>query len=289
MDTEQMQADFAYCETIIKKHSKSFYYAFSQLPPEKANAVYAIYAFCRTADECADSNQPQTEKLESLKRLKEELDLFRNRAEIDHPLWRSLRSVFTAYEMDIQPFYDQLTGQWMDLNFSVPKTMHELERYSYYVAGSVGLMLLPVLASKATADLRPYAIHLGIAMQITNILRDIGEDLHSKQRIYLPEEEMERFRYTQADLRDGLITESFIRLWESLAKLAESLYDDFNTSINLFDADSRLPLSLSVGVYRSILDAVRCSNYDCFSKRNYVSKEKMTKIGADISNFSQIV
>lgn len=289
MDTEQMQADFSYCETIIRKHSKSFYYAFSQLPPEKANAVYAIYAFCRTADDCVDSSQPDTEKLAALKRLKEELDLFRDRAEVDHPLWRALRRVFTAYEMDIQPFYDQLTGQWMDMNFSIPKTMDELERYSYYVAGSVGLMLLPVLASKANVDLRPSAIMLGIAMQITNILRDIGEDVHTKQRIYLPEEEMERFRYTQADLRDGLITESFIRLWESLAKHAESLYDDFNRNLNLFDADSRLPLSLSAGVYRSILDAVRGSDYDCFSKRNYVSKEKMSKIGAGISDFSQIV
>ncbi|WNR45312.1 phytoene/squalene synthase family protein [Paenibacillus roseipurpureus] len=289
MDTEQLRADFRYCETIIKKHSKSFYYAFSQLPPKKANAVYAIYAFCRIADDCADSNQPQAEKLESLQRLKKELDLFRDGAEVDHPLWRTLRRVFTDYEMDIQPFYDQLNGQWMDMNFSIPKTMHELEIYSYYVAGSVGLMLLPVLASNASGDLRSSAIELGIAMQITNILRDVGEDLHKKQRIYLPEEEMERFRYSKADLRQGLINESFVNLWESLAKHAESLYDGFDRSINLFDADSRLPLSLSVAVYKGILDAVRGSNYDCFSKRNYVSKEKMINISATIENRSQIV
>ncbi|WP_127493766.1 phytoene/squalene synthase family protein [Paenibacillus glycanilyticus] len=289
MVSEQMRADFAYCESIIKKHSKSFYYAFSQLPPEKANAVYAIYAFCRTADDCADSDRPHSEKLESLQQLKQELDLFRDRAEVDHPLWRALRLVFTNYEMDIQAFYDQLTGQWMDLNFSIPRTMEELERYSYYVAGSVGLMLLPVLASKASADLRLSAIELGIAMQITNILRDVGEDFQKKQRIYLPEEEMERFRYTQSDLRHGLITESFVNLWESLAKHADSLYDDFYKSINLFDADSRVPLFLSVGVYRGILDAVRGNDYDCFSKRNYVSKEKMTMISAAVGNRSQIV
>lgn len=286
MDSEQLQADFAYCETIIKKHSKSFYYAFSQLPPEKANAVYAIYAFCRTADDCADSNQPHKHKLESLQRLKKELDLFRDQAEMDHPLWRALRRVFTEYNMDIQPFYDQLTGQWMDLKFSIPKNMQELETYSYHVAGSVGLMLLPILASKAAANLRPSAIDLGTAMQITNILRDVGEDLHKKQRIYLPEEEMERFGYTQADLRQGLINGNFVKLWEKLAKRAESLYDHFYGSIDLFDVDSKMPLSLSAGVYRGILDAVRSNGYDCFSKRNYVTKETMIKISAAILNCS---
>lgn len=286
MNAEQTRADYAYCEAIIKKHSKSFYYAFSRLPPDKANAVYAIYAFCRTADDCADSNQPLTEKLESLQRLKRELDSFRDRADVDHPLWRALRRVFTDYEMDVQPFYDQLAGQLADLHFSIPRTMHELERYSYYVAGSVGLMLLPVLASQASGDLRPSAIQLGIAMQITNILRDVGEDYHQKQRIYLPQEEMERFRYTQADLRESLVNENFINLWERLAKHAEGLYERFYSSIHLFDADSRLPLSLSAGVYRGILDAVRGNDYDCFSKRGYVTKDKMTMISAAIGNCS---
>ncbi|MFB9330733.1 phytoene/squalene synthase family protein [Paenibacillus aurantiacus] len=286
MDKEQMKADFSYCETIIKKHSKSFYYAFSQLPPEKANAVYAIYAFCRTADDCADSNRPYTERLESLQRLKHELDLFGDRAEVDHPLWRALRRVFTDYEMDIQPFHDQLTGQFMDLNFAIPKNMRELESYSYYVAGSVGVMLLPILASKPSEDLRSSSIDLGIAMQITNILRDVGDDFDNKQRVYLPEEEMARFQYTQADLRHGLINENFVKLWERMAKRAESLYDQFYRNIPLFDADSRLPLSLSASVYRGILDAVRGSGYDCISRRNYISEDKMTKIRAAIASCS---
>lgn len=286
MDTGQMQADFAYCENIIKKHSTSFHYAFSQLPEKKANAVYAVYAFCRTADDCADSNQPYSEKQESLHRLKIELDLFRQHAEVDHPLWRSLRQVFNEYDMDIQPFYDQLTGQRMDMDFAIPKTMHELENYSYYVAGSVGLMLLPVLASRAVAGLRQSAIDLGTAMQITNILRDIGEDFHTKQRIYLPEEEMGRFRYTPEDLRHGFINENFVLLWEKLAVRAESLYDRFYSGIDLYDDDSRMPLSLSVGLYRGILDAVRSNGYDCFSKRNFVTKENRIKISAAVNNCS---
>ncbi|MEN8698218.1 phytoene/squalene synthase family protein [Bacillus infantis] len=282
MDKEQRQADFDYCERIIKKHSKSFYYAFSQLPCEKANAVYAIYAFCRTADECADGKQSSKKKVQLLRQLKKELDLFKDHAELDKPLWRALRHVFNTYEMDIRPFYDQLTGQSMDLSFTTPNTMKELERYSYYVAGSVGLMLLPIIASKPASNLPSTVVSLGVAMQITNILRDVGEDYHEKKRIYLPGEEMSHFQYTQNDLHKGLINEHFIGLWEKLAARAEALYNEFLLSIELLDTDSRIPVYLSAHVYRGILDAVRNNGYQCLTRRNYVTKEKMSQINAAV-------
>lgn len=278
MDIEQRRADFVYCENIIKKHSKSFYYAFSKLPVEKAHAVYAIYAFCRMADECADGNHSSKKKVQLLKQLKKELDLFNDHEELDKPLWRALRHVFNTFEMDIGPFYDQLTGQSMDLTFTTPNTMKELERYSYYVAGSVGLMLLPVIASESSADLQSSAISLGVAMQLTNILRDIGEDYHEKHRIYLPKDELNLFQYSQSDLHKGKINEEFINLWEKLAARAESLYSEFLLNIELFDADSRIPVYLSAHIYKGILDAVRNNGYQCLTKRNFVTKEKMTQI-----------
>ncbi|WP_456271170.1 phytoene/squalene synthase family protein [Bacillus sp. AK031] len=280
MDKVQRQADFDYCERIIKKHSKSFYYAFSQLPREKAHAVYAIYAFCRTADECADGNHSSIKKVQLLKQLKKELDLFNDHEELDKPLWRALRHVFNRYEMDTGPFYDQLTGQSMDITFSAPNTMKELERYSYYVAGSVGLMLLPVIASTSSADLHSPAVSLGVAMQLTNILRDIGEDYHEKNRIYLPKDELSYFQYSQSNLHKGMINEEFINLWEKLAARAESLYSEFLLNIELFDTDSRLPIYLSAHIYKGILDAVRNNGYQCLTKRNFVTKEKMTQINA---------
>jgi phytoene synthase len=226
------------------------------------------------------------EKHLELKKLKKELDLFKNHREKDKPLWRALRQVFIDYEMNIEPFYDQLSGQLMDTNFSAPATIHELETYSYYVAGSVGLMLLPVIASQNAAYLHPAAINLGVAMQITNILRDVGEDFHQKQRIYLPKEELTCFQYTQNDLRNGIINVQFINMWEKLAVRAEGLYDNFLREIDQFDDDSRHSVSLSAQVYRGILDAVRSNEYDCLSKRNYVTKEKMMEISAEISSCS---
>lgn len=173
-------SDYAYCEKIIKRHSKSFYYAFSNLPKDKARAVYAIYAFCRTADDSVDENKTSGLQLIALDRLTDELSHFAKGQEVDHPLWRALRDVFNRFDMDIQPFYEQLTGQRMDIHFISPSNLSTLETYSKYVAGSVGKMLLPIIASNAKTDLNRVAEDLGIAMQLTNILRDVGEDYRDK-------------------------------------------------------------------------------------------------------------
>lgn len=280
MLTSKLKADFQYCENIIKKHSKSFYYAFSELPTEKSRAVYAIYAFCRIADDSVDENETASAKMSALNQLHEELDLFSRGEEPDHPLWRALRHVFNTFKMDIRPFYDQLTGQKMDVHFTSPETLAELEDYSYYVAGSVGLMLLPIIASENHRELNQTAIELGVAMQITNILRDVGEDYFDMNRIYLPEIERLKFDYGEKKLANMVIDSSFISLWEHLASRAEHLYDGFSDQLELFDLDSQMPVAISANVYRSILDVVRENDYDCLSKRNYVSKEQMKQIRA---------
>ena len=169
---DKYSEDFASCEEVIKKHSKSFYSAFSQLPKDKARSVFAIYAFCRQADDAIDL-------LKDLKLLNENhhgLHKLEAGTVLDAPIWRALSVVFATYDLPFQPFYDMLTGQRMDLYFQQPATEADLSHYSYYVAGSVGLMLLPILSSSA-AEIQTPAKKLGEAMQRTNILRDIGEDL----------------------------------------------------------------------------------------------------------------
>lgn len=269
---------YRYCEEVIKRNSKSFYFAFRQLPKEKANAVYAIYAFCRRADDSVDENGSKVSQKEALDRLKMELQLFEKGEEIDHPMWLALRDVFNRYTMDIRPFYEQLEGQRMDIDFTTPMNLKELESYSYYVAGTVGVMLLPVLAEKTNIDLTEQAINLGIAMQITNILRDIGEDYQMKNRIYIPQSLLSSELYGEQDLKQATINGQFIRIWELLAHRAEELYDDFSEAIFCFDEDSRFQVLLASKIYRGILNAVRENNYDCFHTRNYVSPMSMQKI-----------
>lgn len=280
MVQHSLEADLLYCENIIKKHSKSFYYAFSVLPEKKRYAVYAIYAFCRIADDSVDENPATAVKSVALNQLRHELDMFSQHNEPNQPLWRALRHVFNTFDMEIQPFYDQLNGQEQDIHFSSPKTLQELENYSYYVAGSVGLMLLPIIASENQQDLRQAAVDLGVAMQITNILRDIGEDYYEKNRIYLPILERLRFGYGREKLANGIIDDSFIELWEHLAVRAENLYDAFTGHLPKFDKDSRLPVEMAANVYRDILNAVRENKYDCLTKRNAVSQERLEQIRA---------
>ncbi|MFJ7754043.1 phytoene/squalene synthase family protein [Peribacillus muralis] len=277
-DQTQLDKDYRYCEDIIKQNSKSFYFAFLGLPKEKANAVYAIYAFCRIADDSVDLGGHRSEKINALNRIKQELSLFQANKEMDQPLWRALRDVFTRYEMDIQPFFDQLNGQRRDIDFTIPQTMVEVEEYSYYVAGTVGLMLLPIIASESKQDLTQQAISLGVAMQITNILRDVGEDYRKNDRIYLPLSEMKSESYTEEDIKKAIISIGFIRIWEKMARRAEELFDEFQEGVHYFDKDSQFQVLLSARLYRGILNAVRDNKYDCLLKRNFISPEEMEQI-----------
>lgn len=263
---------------MIKRNSKSFFYAFRQLPKEKADAVFAIYTFCRNADDSVDENNTKVSQKVALDQLEEELQLFEQGKEIDHPMWIALRDVFNRYNMDIAPFYDQLKGQRMDIEFKQPKTLKELESYSYYVAGTVGLMLLPIIAEDSTIDLREQSISLGVAMQITNILRDVGEDYKRKDRIYLPESLVNSEVYSKDDLKNAQINNQFIEIWEFLAHRAEELYDHFYESIFYYDEDSRFQVLLAAKIYRGILNTIRKNGYDCFHTRNFVSPLEMKKI-----------
>lgn len=269
---DKYRDDFIYCENIIKKNSTSFYTAFSTLPKEKALSVYAIYAFCRLADDYVDEDKD----LQKLNALKLDLDDFANNQDPQGPLWRALRVVSKNFDIDLTPFYEQLEGQKRDFHFCQPNTQAELKDYCYDVAGTVGLMLLPLLTDQQ-AQLKEFAVALGNAMQITNILRDIGEDL-DEGLVYLPKKVMEEHGYTMVMLQERTINQQFINLWEYEANEAEKDYDYSLSMMPMIYEDSRRPLLLSLYIYRGILDVVRESNYDCFSKRNYVSKIKQAKL-----------
>lgn len=269
---KEYKKDFAYSEQIIKEHSKTFYAGFSLLPREEAMSVYAVYAFCRKADDLVDEEANAA----GLKNLKEDLKLFEEGNEKDHPVWRALRVVFTTYDMDIAPFYEMIEGQEKDLVFAQPETQEELEDYSYYVASTVGLMLLPLL-SKQPKNLKEDAIALGKAMQITNILRDVGEDLENN-RIYIPKQVMEKFGYTTEMLERHEINEEFMALWEYEAKKAEAYYEQSLNLLQNLNEEARKPLYLSLVFYKEILEVVRENNYDCFTKRAVVSKRRKMKL-----------
>ncbi|MGM0219815.1 phytoene/squalene synthase family protein [Enterococcus sp. AZ126] len=266
------ESDFAICEQTIRNHSKSFYKAFSKLPKQKALSIFAIYSFCREADDSIDVHND----LERLNKLKLELDDFLAGEIPDRYFWRALVPVFETYKMDDQPFYDMLAGQEKDWHFHQPDTQAQLEEYSYFVASSVGLMLLPILSDKAEY-IKTQAIQLGQAMQITNILRDIGEDLKN-QRVYLPKEVMRTFNVSLDMLKKETINDSFIEMWEYEANRAEQLYEQSTTMLSAIDEDCREALLLAMYFYKGILDAVRQNGYQCYNKRNFVNKKQQFEL-----------
>lgn len=276
----ELKKDYAYCEKVIKVSSKSFYTAFSKLPKDKAKAVYAIYAFCRQADDTVDANEPLALKKENLAILEAELKEFEKGKTPNHPMWRALRDVFNRYAMTTSPFYDQLEGQKRDLDFQEITDLAALKDYSYYVAGSVGLMLLPILATKSgiTESLKESAVSLGVAMQITNILRDVGEDYRENKRVYLPTELLDRHQVDLAQNVEKGPDNNFIALWEELAEESSRGYVEFEDSISHYDSDCRFPVLVSSKLYSGIMDSVRKNNYDCLSKRSYVPEARMMEL-----------
>ena len=261
--------DFAWCEEVIKRNSNSFYRAFSLLPPCKRQSVYALYAFCRLADDCVDKDASEAK----LEQVRDDLERFFAGRVPDAPLWRALDAVFLLFDLDEGPFLDMLEGQRRDLSFRQPETMGDLEEYGYYVAGSVGLMLLPILhaSSPVDDDLRDSAVALGVAMQLTNILRDVGEDL-GNGRVYLPVEVLEAASYAPERLRAHAVDDAFRNAWEAVAHRSEELYRPMQRDVFALDDDSRLPTLSSLYLYRGILDQVRADGYRCFDHRAFVPK-----------------
>lgn len=280
MRSKQLQDDYTYCEAVIKASSTSFYTAFSQLPKEKAQAVYAIYAFCRRADDTVDAQEDVTIKSHNLAVLEKELTAFTQGETPDHAMWRALRDVFNRYEMDPAPFFDQLEGQKRDLSFQEIRDMAALRTYSYYVAGSVGLMLLPILAAEkgVTEQLKESAISLGIAMQLTNILRDVGEDYRDNGRVYLPSDLLLKHEVELAQVMQTGVNEAFIALWEEIAQESHASYEAFWDMIDQFDEDGRLPVYAAAKIYHAIMDSVRSNDYDCLQRRNYVPRLRMLQL-----------
>ncbi len=259
------------CHTIIKQHSKTFAKAFSTLPQKKRQAVWAIYAFCRTVDDIVDEGQSPSSELELFE---DQFNRFiRKELPLTDPKWIALDDVFQRFEMDTTPFFDMMKGQRMDLYLKRYETLDEVEQYSYHVASTVGLMLLPVLAPNNHQQLHNSAIALGKAMQLTNILRDIGEDLN-RDRIYLPQAIMDAYDVAEKDLLIGERGTGFINMWEHIAARAEDLYQEAFKDMYLYPVDARIPVQGAGMMYRAILKAVRLNQYNVFSQKSFVPKDE---------------
>ncbi|QPC46039.1 phytoene/squalene synthase family protein [Mangrovibacillus cuniculi] len=274
-----LQDAYQQCEEIIKHHSKTFYRAFSLLPKAKKQAVWAVYAFCRHVDDIVDEGNHPVKELQVFK---EEFNRFLiGEYNSNDPKWVALQDVFSRYKMNTKAFQDMIIGQEMDIQDRVYETVEDVLDYSYHVASTVGLMLLPILAPKSANKLENQAIYLGYAMQLTNILRDVGEDLN-RNRVYIPMEILEKHGYTLTQLKKHEVNESFVKVWEEVADLAEDYYEKSLEMMDLYPIHSKTPVKGAALLYRAILSQVRKESYNVFTQKNYVTSEAKDSILASM-------
>ena len=268
---------YEYVENIIKNASLSFYKAFSQLPDEKAKAVYAIYGFCRVADDAVDEDHNPEKLIELEQELK---NIFAGQEPKD-PLFIALKDTLDKFPSDINPYIELLRGLKKDYETPVIETEKEFDDYCYSVASTVGLMLLPVIAKeKLKTDeklLKEIAIDLGKAMQITNILRDVKEDL-TQLRLYLPNEALKKYNVLEKTMRTGTMTPEYKALVIDFMDRAQEKYQRFYDHAHLFDPEAIKPTYLSAKFYQAILFEIEKRGYDNLTKRVYVSKFKKWKL-----------
>lgn len=276
-----LEQSYELCRQITAKYAKTFYLGALLMPEAKRRAIWAIYAWCRRTDELVDGPQSINTTDETLDRWEEQLEsVFAGIPQDDQDV--ALVDTLQRYPMDIEPFRDMIAGQRMDLYRSRYETFEELNLYCYRVAGTVGLMSTAVIGVDTTNYTAPWnqdreiyipteeAIALGIANQLTNILRDVGEDAR-RGRIYLPLEELALFNYTEADLFNGVVDDRWRELMRFQIQRARKYFVLAEKGIRALSSDSRWPIWAALMLYQRILNAIERNNYDVFRQRAYVS------------------
>lgn len=265
------------CGDVCAEYAKTFYLGTLLMTPERRRAVWAIYVWCRRTDELVDGPNASHITPKALDRWEQRLnDLFEGRP---YDMYDAALSITVSkYPVDIQPFKDMINGMRMDLKKSRYKDFDELYLYCYYVAGTVGLMSVPVMGiapdSKAsTESVYNAALALGIANQLTNILRDVGEDAR-RGRIYLPQDELAQAGLSDEDIFKGKVTDKWRSFMRGQIKRARMFFDEAEKGVAELNAASRWPVWASLLLYKQILDAIEVNDYDNFTKRAYVGKAK---------------
>lgn len=248
---------------ISKQSKSSFYYAFNLLPKLQRDAMNIVYAFCRKTDDLVDNNLSNEIKLKNLNLWKEEFDksIYGNSK---NELLINLSKVIENFKIPLEPFFDLIEGMEMDINICRYEDFESLKKYCYHVASTVGLISIEIFGYK-NEKTKDFAINLGIAFQLTNILRDIVKDLENN-RIYIPLNEMRTFDYSESDLIMKKYNQSFIDLMKYQVERAEGYFNLASTSLPSEDRKAMFPARAMHSVYYTLLKKIVKSNYDVLNK-----------------------
>lgn len=268
---------YSHCRAITRFYAKTFYMATRFLPNEKQRSIFAIYGLCRYLDNLVDEFEDLAENQSlyvseidyRLNTFKQNLLSIYEGGRTEDPILIAFADTLQKYHIPIDLPFLLIEGVRSDLDKNRYKNFQELYNYSYKVASVVGLMTSRVFGYKDESALE-YAIDLGIAMQLTNILRDVGEDL-DRNRIYLPEDELKMFSVSERDMFDGVLSENFANLMKFQINRARNYYEKADKGISLLHKDSRLPVYLARYNYSRILDKIEENDFNVFNERAYLN------------------
>jgi len=256
---------FTIAREITRRHAKTFYCASHFLPKDKRNASYAVYAICRTSDDAVD-RAGGGKRTVYLNKIKQKIDSAYGNTQLKDGVLLAFRKTVLVYDIPKDYFDQLLEGMHMDLNKNRYGNFEELYEYCYRAAGVVGLIMLKIFGfNKEQA--KQYAVDLGIAMQLTNILRDIKED-YRMGRIYLPQDELSKFNVTENDISKGRVNKPFIAFMRFQIQRARNYYAESTKGIGMIgDKRSRLVVYMMKDMYAGILGSIEKNNFDVYSQR----------------------
>jgi phytoene synthase len=253
-----------YCQQKAAQSGSSFYYSFLFLPRQRRRAITAFYAFCRevddVVDECTDVGVART-KLAWWHT--EVAAIFEGKAK--HPVAQALAALLPHFKLEQERLHEIIYGMEMDLNQHRYRDFAELKTYCYRVAGVVGLVSAEIFGYE-NADSLKYAENLGIAFQLTNIIRDVGEDAR-RDRVYLPLDELARFNVSVADIMHAQHSEAFVQLMTFQVERALGFYRDAMNWLPASDRRAQRPGLVMAAIYRAVLDEIRADGMRVLSER----------------------
>ena len=274
---------FERCRAETEEWAKTFYLGTLLMPVEKRQAIWAIYVWCRRTDEIMDSPEALSKPKEQLLA---ELDAWEHHTRemfegcIDTWLDKVMVDTIHRFSQPLKPYLDMIEGMRMDLTSLRYESFSDLQLYCYRVAGTVGLMSEKVMGIDDCYTSAPWseetetsgaAVALGIANQLTNILRDVGED-RQRGRIYLPLDEINGFGYSESELLDGVINDQWRNLMAFQIQRARDWFKRSESGVRFLAPDARWPVWTSLRLYRGILSRIENNDYDVFNHRAFVPR-----------------
>ncbi|MBZ0295242.1 MAG: phytoene/squalene synthase family protein [Anaerolineae bacterium] len=260
-------AAYAYCDVVTRYHSRTFYIASGLLPRAKRQAARALYAFCRVTDNLVDDNPDDSSASIALEHWRQMIDA--PRPATNNPVALAWADARARYGIP-RGYADQLIdGVAQDLTKKRYESFDELAEYAYGVASTVGLMAMYIIGFEG-AEALPYAVKLGVALQMTNILRDIEEDWDNG-RLYLPADELALFGLGEADIANKVVDERWRAFMNFQIERTRRLYDESWPGIQMLNADGRFAIAAAADLYRAILTDIEKHDGNVFHRRARIS------------------